>query len=158
MKKIVSLLVAMLLICTAAYAESPDLAAMSLEELKALHEQLDAELVARNAGAHSLITEGMYTAGKSIKPGAYKITCTEVYGEEDFTIHTFENEDNYSLYELGMGYGYGGSYDSLMNAYLVYSGNIEVGKSITVQLTEGMVLHIEGGSGEINALIADWAM
>lgn len=158
MKKVLSLLVALLLVCTAAYAEAPDLSAMTLEELVELHKLLDAELVARNAGAHSTITEGMYTAGKSIKPGTYKITCTEVYGEEGCTIHTFESEDNYSLYELGMGYGYGGSYDSLMNAYLVYSGNIEVGKSITVQLTEGMVLHIEGGSGEIHTLNADWAM
>ena len=158
MKLIFVILTCLILFGVCAAADSIDLDAMSIDELKELHQKIDEELASRNAGMHSLITEGVYTAGISIKPGSYKITCTEAFSEEGLIVHTFADEDDYASYKIGTGYGMGSAYNNLMNAYLVYSENVEQGKTVTVQLTQGMVLHLSGGIGEIYAIIADWAM
>lgn len=162
MKRIVKIMCLCMVFCllfgTVVFAEGVDLSSMSLMELVKLHQALDKEIDARIGCQTSTIAEGVYTAGKSIKPGMYRIVCQESFGEEGLIIQTFANESDYSSYKLGTGYGLGSAYNNLMNAYVVYSGSIEKGKAITVQLTQGMVLYIGNGIGEIHTIVADWAM
>ena len=147
------LLVCILFLSNFVLAETFDFASITTDELLKIKQALDAELTARNVTPSSTIVEGMYTTGKSIKAGSYKITCLESYGSNGYTIQTFASEDDYASYEIGMQYGLG---NALLSAYLVYSDSLEVGQSATVQLTDGMVLLLADGIASIEVSNAFW--
>lgn len=153
MKKIVSLLLAaMLLACTAAYAEWPDidLASLSFEELVELHKAVDAEIDARIGCEPSTIAAGVYIAGTSIKSGAYTITCSDAYDESGMVIQVFENQDKYKEFLNSGDYWYAPGYQ-------LYSGNIAADQTATISLADGMILVINGGAGIIQEGNPIWA-
>lgn len=150
MKKLISLLLVCLLsFGAAASAEGLDLSAMSLNELVELHKLLDAEIDARIGCSPSLIAGGVYTAGDTIKTGAYAITCTAAYTEEGMAIQIYANHEQYEKSRS--------VYSQYKDDYQLFAGSIQPGHSVTVSLSEGMVLVIDGGAGLIEALAPTWA-
>lgn len=154
MRKLISvLLVCLLSICVAApvYADGEtatiDLEAMSLEELLELHTRLDAEIDARIGCDQSTICDGLYVAGKSIKPGTYMITCTEVYNNWMY-VTLFGNEEDYTTYSADM-------YNNV-KLRLAQESVDAAGKSVIVHLEDGMVMDIVGGKGTIEPVASDW--
>lgn len=154
MKRLVSvLLVCLLAVCVAApvYADGEaaaiDLEAMSLEELLELHTRLDAEIDARIGCYQSTICDGLYVAGKSIKPGTYMITCTEVYNNWMY-VTLFGNEEDYTTYSADM-------YNNV-KLRLAQESVDAAGKSVIVHLEDGMVMDIVGGKGTIEPVASDW--
>ena len=144
MKKIVSLLVGLLLICTAAYAEAPDLAAMSLEELVQLHNAVDAEIDARIGCEPSTIPAGIYVGGESMKAGSYTIsTNDEHYG---INVATFESME---LYEQAMA--------EENESLILFQNYLSKGDSAFVQIKDGMVLLVSS-TAIFETAKADWMM
>lgn len=148
MRKLITLsLVLLLSFCSVAAAEGVDLAAMTLDELVVLHERVDAEIDARISCEASLIAEGVYEAGKSIKPGMFLITCTDVNSGWGIYIDTFENMDSYTKYKE----------NNVENANLIISrSNFNIGGSAMVQLEEGMVLYIHNGIATAEEVRPSW--
>ena len=77
MKKMIALLAALaLMVCAgAALAEGMDLAGLSDEEIVALLERVQAEIVARHIEGTATLAGGTYIAGRDIPAGSYIYTC-----------------------------------------------------------------------------------
>lgn len=148
MKKLITLFLAFLLsFCAVASAEDLDLSSMNLDELVELHKLLDAEIDARIGGKPSLIAGGVYTAGKTIKSGMYAITCSDVYNEDGMTIKMFTSQSAYMLYQN----------DTSSDYYVHLSLTLQKGQTMSVSLSDGMVLVIDGGVGMAEAFMPTWA-
>jgi hypothetical protein len=156
MRKLISaLLVCLLAVCVAApvYADGEaaaidiDLEAMSLEELLELHEAVEAAIIAKNGSVPSIICDGLYVAGTSIKPGMYMLTCTEAGQQETLYINTFETLDDYNTYDESR---------SSNASYRLAQSTLRVGDSAMVRLDEGMVMEILYGTCSISPVMADW--
>lgn len=127
MKKVISLLLALLFVCTAAYAEAPDLSAMTLDELLELHKLLDTEIDARIGCEPDIMPAGVYVAGESIAAGGYVISANEDHF--GITVATFANVETY---EQAMA--------EQNEALIAFQNYLSKGDSAFVQLEEGMVL------------------
>lgn len=151
MRKMIALaLVSLLLICGTASAEtSIDLSTMSLDELVELHKLLDAEIDARIGVEPSMIAGGVYTAGETIKAGAYVITCTAAYAEEGMAIQVYASHAQYDECRSVL--------NQYKDDYQLFAGHILPGQSVTVSLSDGMVLVIDGGVGLAEAIAPAWA-
>ena len=134
-----------MLISAVACAESIDLISMSLEQLIELRYLIDTRIDELIGRTPSTIAGGVYYAGQTIKPGVYVITCSEAYDDQGMTIQMFDSSLNYSTYINGV------------TANLRYSESLQPMQSVTISLSEGMVLLIHNGSGIIETIQADWA-
>lgn len=149
MKKIVSLfLVALILLCTTAYAEEMDFSTMSTDELLALREQLNAEINERLGDEKNLIGDGVYVAGVDIKPGMYQITCAAAFDDSEFYVNLFDSLDSYKTYDSNRWQ----NTDARLFQAALYEGGM-----CTVNLTEGMTIEIYNGIGRVEAVQPDWA-
>lgn len=130
MKKLLALsLVLLLSFCSVAAAEGVDLSAMTLDELVALHERVDAEIDARIGCDPDVISAGVYVAGESIKAGKYNILSSEEHF--GFTVATFASK---ALYEQ--------AFAENNEALASFQCYVSSGESAFVQLDDGMVLLI----------------
>lgn len=73
MKKLLSFVLALVLMVPVALAESIDLSSMSVDELIALKASIVGELMSREEIKEANIPAGSYTVGKDIPVGAYSI-------------------------------------------------------------------------------------
>ena len=98
----------------------------------------------------SILYSGVYTVGKDIDEGRYLITAIESdYGTLDVVI--FDNEIKYENYMSSKRLTHGEENRAIeLNAMMC--SYVEDGKSLFVGLETGMILKIEGGVGEIDAL------
>lgn len=151
MRKMITLaLVSMLLICGTAHAEiSIDLTTMALDELVELHKFLDAEIDARIGCEPSMIAGGVYTAGETIKAGAYVITCSAAYAEEGMVIQVYASHEQYEKCRSVI--------NQYKDDYQLFSEYIQPGQAVTISLADGMVLVIDGGVGIAESYVPTWA-
>lgn len=149
-KLIILALVSLLLICGTASAEiNIDLSNLSLDELVELHKLLDAEIDERFGGEPSMIAGGVYTAGETIKAGAYVITCTAAYAEEGMVIQVYASHAQYEECRSVI--------SQYKDDYQLFAGHIQPGQSVTVSLASGMVLVIDSGVGLAESITPSWA-
>lgn len=147
MRRLISLsLVLVMLLCGTANADfSIDLTLLSIDELIALHRLLNTEIEKRIGEEPSMIGGGVYIAGKTIKAGTYIVTCSESYSDEGMTVQMFESKSAHSLFLGGV------------TSNLLCSQSLQVGQSMSVSLSDGMVLVIEHGMGVADAVSPTWA-
>lgn len=144
MKKVIALLlVAMLSICSVGFAESLDLASMSLEDLIALRKSVDAEIIARNGSVPSPIYRGMYVAGESIAPGMYTIKCPD--DGQSISVGIFADKDTYAK-----------AFEAQDESLASFQSFVNAGETVFLQLDEGAVLFLSG-EGEIQPVSPAWA-
>ncbi len=114
-----------------AAAEGIDLTTMTLDELVALHQSVDAEIDARISCDPEMIPAGVYVVGESIKAGKYNIlTNDDYYG---FNVATFASKE---IYEKAFAEN-----NEALASFQCYVGSDD---SAFVQLDDGMVLLVSG--------------
>lgn len=134
MKKIVTmLLLALLIACSAAYAEGIDFSSMSTDELLALREELNAEIESRIGVEAETINKGIYTVGEDIKAGTYTISYKE--GGFTFQVFTFSTVDDFNAYKASNGQD---------AACMLMQYGVNPNESAYVNLKDGMVIVING--------------
>lgn len=109
MKRFAVILLVFVMIFSMAYAESIDLTGMSDEELLALSDSLDLELVNRNL--RPILSVGDYVGGKDIGVGKYVIT--EHSDQDEYSgwyIRIYKNEDSLISYQKACN-DYNAAYD-----------------------------------------------
>lgn len=143
MKKIVSLmLVALMLVCTTAYATGTfDFSAMSTDELLALREQLNAEIVIRTGPDSAAIGRGVYYVGETLKAGSYELACVEQNTDAlYFWVEVYESKEAFDEGKVSFN-----------------CGQMVLGSVTTLTISDGMVVKIKNGSGTLRALEKpDW--
>ena len=94
------LLIAVLLVPAAA-ADSMDLSSLSNEEIAALLEKVNEEVVQRGISKTAKLPKGTYTAGTDIPAGRYIYTCLAV-GEDwgSVTVYSDGGKGNQILWEV----------------------------------------------------------
>ena len=83
----------MFLFATTAFAMETDLAAMSVEELRQLRSEIEAELISRGASDEDLIYKGVYTVGKDIEEGAYILSFDGAIDTVRATVTCFQTDE-----------------------------------------------------------------
>lgn len=161
MKKIVSLLLVMLLLaCSAAYAESIDVAGMPDDELIALYESVKAEMQERGISHSSSKTliEGKYIVGEDIEPGDYIITCTQSIGDDlqdaysglgDMYDSLPDTEGVGNVFDaFGSMMGGIGATVEILGDYgdVISTTMLKTGESVDISLKEGTALNITDGT------------
>jgi hypothetical protein len=134
MKKLLALVLGLLLLVVPALAEETDLAALSLEELVALRERIDAEIAARIPVNEAPFYTGIYVVGRDIKAGVYVIDWEalqpidgEISGK--FEGNLFANEANFQ--------------ENITAYRVIYSTFYnQTEGSWAITLTDGMVLTV----------------
>lgn len=139
MKKFIALALCAVMLGSLGLAEEIDISGMSVDELLALRVRIDDQLAAMLPSDSSAIFRGVYIVGTDIAPGKYVFECTEVsvddYGQLE--INESEDEDGYREEILDV--------------------NIYPGDKCYLDLTEGMLMEIEDGSGTLKkAEGLDW--
>ena len=122
MKKFLAALLILSLLTVPTLAESSiDLASMSLDELIALREEVEAEIKEKGGAVEYDLSAGKYIVGVDIAPGSYVITAAE---ECDGTVTVYDSADdeekgNFSVWEtLSSGHS--------MRVILVEGGIMEI--------------------------------
>jgi len=119
MKRFAVILLAFVMIFSMSYAESIDLTGMSDEELLALSDSLDFELVDRNL--RPILSVGNYIGGEDIGVGKY--TVSEHSDQDWYTawvIRIYKSEDSLISYQK--------AYNDYKIAYDIAEENKEAGK------------------------------
>lgn len=140
MKKLLAILILMMLLVTSAYADIIDLSSMTVEELIALHEQIDGILQEKFECKLGVFYPGNYVVGRDIKEGQYIFSCTKVGLANFWILTTYETEEDFAN----------------RNSYA--KQNLQVGGQVQINLTDGMVLSVGDGLGTIQPVVkSDWA-
>lgn len=139
MRKLAMVALAVMLICSTAFAEDLDFSSMDLDELLAIHARLDAAigdelecLLDRNN-----IYQGVYYVGRDIAPGRYMFTCIDdCRGDEnfDFFYEIYESEETFAAYDRQM-------FD-----------RFNCGTSAMINLVDGMVFSIVHGTAKVQIM------
>lgn len=134
MKKIVSVILALLLLCGVAYAITIDLSEYSDDELIELETAIQAEKIERGMGKTAKVFAGVYTIGVDIPAGTYAVGVLQGY-RDTFTIrnekgnvteyYKIGTKDDYNKYlgKIELIDGYTIEFDSILEL-TVYSGGI----------------------------------
>jgi hypothetical protein len=134
MKKVLALLLGLLLLVVPALAEEMDLAALSLDELVALRDRVDAEISARIPVNKAPFSSGIFLVGRDIKAGTYMIDWVSLLPADSSMYEHFDGR----LYVSEADYEEG---TEAFNAY--YYALFEREGSWTVSLSDGMVMTID---------------
>lgn len=136
MRKLIALILILSCFTLPAMAEGIDVSSISLSELLALHEQLNAaidEEIECRLDENSIF-QGVYVVGKDILPGYYLFTCIVDRHDEgnfDFFYELYESEETYSKHNRSM-------FD-----------RFNIGESAQLNLVDGMVLRIVNGTANV---------
>lgn len=84
MKKLFAVCLLMMLVSTVAFAEV-DLSAMSFDELAALRDQCQMEMMNRDEWQEVTVPQGVYEIGKQIPAGTWIIRCADI-GRNDYLL------------------------------------------------------------------------
>lgn len=140
MKRFLPILLLLVLIATAAFAELPDFSAMSFEELQTMKTALDAEFNSRPESSGIKLGTGSVVIGEDIKPGNYYIAMTQPsrLSQAHYRIYTdketFEKEDYLSA-------------ENALDSGYLFLGEIP----ISILLEEGNVFVIDEGNVTLKA-------
>jgi hypothetical protein len=134
MKKVLALVLGLMLLAMPALAEDVDLAALSLDELVALRDRVDAEICARIPVNEAPFSSGIFLVGRDIKAGAYVIEWKSFLSADAGKWESFDGK----LYASEADYEEG---TEAFNAY--YHTLYETEGSWAVVLSDGMVMTIE---------------
>lgn len=139
MKKIVTLLTAMLLLANTiaiAMTESMDLSVLSFIDLAALKQKVDYEYNSRKEAEPFKLAEGQYVVGIDIAPGRYYMACVEPSDTGVFVtrLHIFEDKTKYNV----TNYLYG---DYFFDEYFDFGE-----EPLSVNLEKGNFLLLQYGS------------
>lgn len=146
MKKVLSIVLVFVLCASIALAESIDFTAMTTEELVALYQELQAELVERiGLDVTNRIGRGSYVVGKDIKAGYYDFVCLDT----DYFDSGSPNNDIY-IYLLT------GDTAADLGDRIYWEQRFAVGAHVTFNLKDGTLLEIDGCSGELNEISPSW--
>ena len=104
MKKVITILmITAAMLCLVAQAESMDLSGLSFEELAALRDRAQLEMMQRDDWQEVTVPQGVYQVGVQIPAGTWTVRCaTGNYTEVDW---------GDTLKENGQGVEYGSRYD-----------------------------------------------
>ena len=152
---LLSMVMSVFFLAQTALAKEDDLASMSLDDLLALRQNVEREIIARLASDASMLYTGVYYVGNDIKEGQYVITCTESFYQLLVTV--FASEDEYATYLSSDTFTLGEE-SAAREANSKMSEYIAVGKSVYVNLEAGMVLKIEYGVGQAQLVEMNWAL
>ena len=131
---------------TTSFADN-SLSAYTLEQLFALKMQIEAEIRSRVGDGDSIIPQGTYIAGRDIKTGSFEISFGQKSGVY-LVITTYPSESNFLAYKSGeMEFG-----EAHSDQYTFR----EEGESAYVNLTDGMILRLDGGSFIIKESQHSW--
>ena len=99
---LVILLIAAMMLCMAsAMAEKIDLKALSNDELTALLDQTNAEMVRRGISKTATLAKGTYTAGVDLPAGKYTFTCLATGSDwGNVTVQADHGTGNLVLWEV----------------------------------------------------------
>lgn len=139
MKKIAIVFLSLMIMVSMAQAEV-DLTAYDTQELIELEQAIQTELSNRSDYTEANIHNGIFVAGKDIKPGTYAMRCTKPTSGIVWYISVYDSE---AAYEEG-------------NRTFTLGGTVQ--ETIQINLEEGMVLKIDFGSGIIKPVSYDWMM
>lgn len=140
MKRFIVVLLAVLLISGSALAEEIDFSGMSLSELLALHEKLDAAIQEEFDCAldPSSMYQGVYVVGKDIEAGNYLFTSIS---KTFFMCHLYEDVEHKQAHD-------GGQHETIT----------QIGDTLSLTLEDGMVLVVDQGVAAIKAIEKpEWA-
>lgn len=140
MKKVLALVLALTLLTVplyAAVATGVDFSSMTDEELTALKQQLDAEMLERGMVKTAVLPMGMYIVGKDIPQGDYELSI----GDSDQVgayYHQYANETDMKS-------------DTFMSSGAIYA-------TITarVNLADGQILQFDVGSVRMTTYTIQW--
>ena len=122
MRKVVSLVLLIALLCTPVFGSDVDVSSLSDEELLSLFNTVQAELKTRDISEENCIKKGAYIVGTDIAAGSYVLTGM-LDGEEYTDVYVYASMDDYH------------EYHSLESNY------VKGKESINVQLTDGTVVY-----------------
>ena len=122
MRKVVSLVLLIALLCTPVFGSDVDVSSLSDEELLSLSNAIQTELKIRNISEENCIKKGAYIVGTDIAAGSYVLTGI-LEGEEYTDVYVYASMDDYHEYR------------SLESNYL--KGK----ESVNVQFTDGTVVY-----------------
>ena len=103
MKKLIPLLIALAVMACAglALAEGIDLAGLTDEEIVALKDRVQEEIVARHIEGTATLSRGTYVAGRDFPAGSYVYTCLATGNEwGNVTIYTEKGEGKQLLWKV----------------------------------------------------------
>lgn len=130
MKKLFSIMLALLMIGAAAFAEF-DIAALSNSDLLVLKSQVDEEIKQRGLDFEKEISKGVYIIGQNIPSGGYKLTAHEADSTWIF-LGVYEKEEDI--------------FDSESKEIFSYCLTSD-GDSIHIDLPKGKVLYVNTPNG-----------
>lgn len=113
MKKLLSLLVSLFLFCSSAFAEI-DLSALTFDELAALRDQCQLEMMSRDQWQEVTVPQGLYEVGVHIPAGDWTIRCADV------------GRDSYLMQECSIRWGEGRPGAEYYWDYKTSKGEIEI--------------------------------
>ena len=113
MKKLLSLLVSLFLLCSSALAEI-DLSVLTFDELAALRDQCQLEMMSRDQWQEVTVPQGLYEVGVHIPAGDWTIRCADT------------GRDNYLLMECLIRWGEGRPGDRYFWDYGKKKGEVEI--------------------------------
>ncbi len=146
MRKAITVVISLFLFLSVCSAEGTDLSGMSYDELTALKQAVDSELLTRPESLNSVLLPGAYEVGKDVKAGTYYILFDKAY-DVFMTADIFIYKDKTTFDEGYSAY----SKSKVQFSVDVYTG----GDSARIDLADGNMLVIENGSVRISTVDFD---
>ena len=108
MKKLIALLIAIIILCGSAVAETPDLSGLTADELLSVIREAQALLFDQQLVDGVRVPQGTYIIGEDIPAGTYRIEITDGTGYYDVRdvpdghlIHSGLTGKSYNVTEIG---------------------------------------------------------
>ena len=127
MKKIISLILAIIMMSSFAFAEIPDISGLTTEELLELNHQIQLRLFSEKLNDGVDVLAGQYTVGTDIPAGSYRLIV--VYPGSGGMLYVYDSADS-SMY----------SDSSFLGEYW---GVVEIGK---ITLEDGNIVDISNNA------------
>jgi len=141
MKKLFCLILAGILIMSAAWAEEIDLSGLTFEELDALRDRCMLEMMKRDVWQEVTVPQGVYQVGVQIPAGTWTVYChngiSALVNWGDTL--TPNHEDIEINYETGR-YGWGRVYNPHYRNYKEYYDGSQISYTFTVREGEWIII------------------
>lgn len=147
MKKVITIImITLAMLCMAAQAESVDLSGLSFQELAALRDRAQMEMMQRDAWQEVTVPQGVYQVGVQIPAGTWTVRCaTGNYTEIDWGDTLKDNGQGVEYgnrYDWAVVYNPSGSYYSAGDQ-TEYTFSVRDGEYIIIK--DGMATFMPGG-------------
>lgn len=147
MKKVITIImITLAMLCMTAHAESIDLSGLSFQELAALRDRAQMEMMQRDAWQEVTVPQGVYQVGVQIPAGTWTVRCaTGNYTEIDWGDTLKDNGQGVEYgnrYDWAVVYNPSGSYYSAGDQ-TEYTFSVRDGEYIIIK--DGMATFMPGG-------------